>query len=563
MLHTVKLSIVLGLMILFANTAEAASLFFVPATGEFGVGNTLTVDLKIDSEGVGLNAAQATIRFPKDTLTVSSIDKTGSTFSFWLEEPTFSNEDGVISFVGGTPYGVSGASIQVIHIVFTTKGSGSAPLTIADSAITASDGSGTNILSKTNDAVFTISPTTTKPATPAPAVPAPKQITREPVPASGLPGKPVLTVPLYTDPTVWSNLSNIFTASWELPRDISGVKTTLNKQPNFTPAERSEGLFDNKAFSALSDGIWYLHMRFENSIGWGDTTHYRIAVDTQTPLPFEITPKESETSDNPTPTFVFKANDALSSIKEYRLKIDNEDWIVVSEKDFRGSYQLPHQNPGKHHLVVQAVDQAGNSIENSIDYETLPIASPTFTFVTDKLFSEEAKGLSVKGTALPSTEILLALKQGDTLITDSTVSVDANGNWEFTFSDPLRHGRYIASIQNMDARGALSLVVDSPEMQVTGKYTNIILISFIALAGVIIAGGFIYKRRRERTALRIDVAESDATKVFKMIEADVEKLNRARETATPVNTEFAIKKLEEDVKKMGGYVKEEIKRAKE
>lgn len=560
MLRTIKFGILFGSIALFANTASAASLFFVPATGEFGVGSKITVDLKIDSEGAGLNAAQATIRFPKDTLTVTSIDKTGSTFNFWLEEPTFSNEEGVISFIGGTPYGISGASIQVIRVIFTSKGSGSAPLTIADAAITASDGSGTNILSKTNDSVFTISPTVTAAVA---AVPAPTQITREPAPAIGLPVKPVLTVPLYPAETEWHNVSNIFTAAWELPRDISSVRTALNKRPNFTPAEESEGLFDNETFSALPDGTWYFHTRFANNIGWGPVAHYRIAVDTKPPLPFEITSTESETSDNPAPTFAFKASDALSGLNEYRIRIDNENWIIVPAKDFKGSYQLPLQNPGKHHLVIQAVDRASNSIENTADFETLPIALPTFTFVTDTLFSEESKGLTVKGTALPGTEILLSLKMGDAIIMNSIVPVDTNGNWEFTISDPLRNGRYMASIQNRDARGALSLVVNSTEIQVTGKYTNIITVSFIVLMGALIGGWWFYKTRRERASLRLDVAESDTAKVFKMIEADVEKLNRARETPTTLDDEFAIQKMEENVKKMGGYIKEEIKRAKE
>lgn len=559
MLRTIKLSFVFGLAALFANTAEAASIFFVPGTGEFGVGGKITVDLKIDSEGEGLNAAQATLRFPKETLQVTSVEKTNSAFNFWLEEPTYSNDDGVISFVGGTPYGISGASIEVLRVTFTSKGSGAAPITIVDSAITASDGSGTNILSKTNDALFTISPTAT---TPTLVVPAPKQITREPTPASGLPEKPIITIPLYTDPNAWSNLSNTFTANWALPSDISGVNTAINKDLNFVMDEQSAGLFDNKTFGALSDGTWYLHVRFKNSIGWGPTAHYRIAIDTQPPLPFQISTNESETSDNPSPTFIFKTSDALSGLRGYRMRAGTGNWVVIPTKGFSGSFALPINNPGKYHVIIQAVDLAGNSIENSIDHETTAIASPTFTFVTTNLFSEEAQGLSVKGTAIPSTEILLALKSGDAIIASSTIAVDVQGNWEYTFSDPLRNGTYVASIQNKDARGARSLVVNSSSIQVTGRYTNIILVSFAILIGAIIAGYWYYKKRREQTALRLDVAESDASKVFKMLENDIEKLNHARSTPTLVDDEFIIKKLAENVKKMGVYIKEEINRAK-
>lgn len=559
MLRTTSFTVILGTIMLFANTAEAASIFFTPTTGEFGLNKEIAVDLKIDSESVGINATQATIHFPKDTLEVKSIDKTDSIFDFWLEDsPSFSNQDGIISLFGGKQgYGVSGASLQVLHIVFTSKGSGTATVTITDAAITASDGSGTNVLNKTLEAAFTVSPTSV-----AATITPPTQIKREPVAPSGLPIKPVLNVPLYGNPAEWYDHSNIFTASWALPLDISGVATAINKQPAYSPSE-SEGLFDNKMFSALSDGIWYLHARFKNDIGWGATAHYRLAVDTKTPLPFEITSSESEATDNPTPTFTFKASDALSGIREYRVRVDNENWTTVPEKDFKGSYKLAPQAPGRHRLTIQAVDNAGNSIENGLYYETLPLESPTFTFTTDKLFSDEAKGLSFKGTALPSTEILFLLKNGNTLIAESTVAVNAQGNWEYTFSDPLRNGRYIASIQNRDARGALSLVVASGEIQVTGKYTNTIIVLLVVLVGALLGGYFFYKARRERTALRVQVAERDTANVFKMIETDIDKLNKARGTETPADDEFITKKLGDNVKKMGSYIKDTINRAKE
>lgn len=557
MSRNLKIGILFGVMALFANTAQAASLFFVPGTGEFGLEKEIVADLKIDSEGTGINAAQATIRFPKDMLAVKSVDKADSTFNFWLEEPTFSNEEGVISFVGGTPYGVSGASLQTLRITFTTKSSGVATVTIVDAAVTASDGSGTNVLFKTNDAAFTVAATVT-PLTVTPPI----QIKREPEAASGLPAKPAVKVSLYPDPALWHNLSNIFTATWELPRDVSDIATAINKQPNFSP-EKSEGLFDNKIFSALSDGVWYLHIRFKNDIGWGATSHYRLAVDTKAPIPFEITSSESETSDNPTPSFNFKTSDALSGLREYRVRIDNENWTVTPLKGFSGSFKLPNQIPGKHRLTIQAVDNADNSIENVVEFEILPLASPTFSFVTESLFSEEAKGVTAKGTALPSTEILLSLKKGTAIITSTVIPVDAQGNWEFTFGNPLRNGSYVVSIQNRDARGALSLVVDSPEISVAGKYTNVIIISFIVLFSAIVGGWWSHKTRRERASLRLDVAESDAAKVFKMIEADVEKLKKADTTPTPADDQFIAQKLGENVKKMGAYLKEEIQRAKE
>ena len=557
MLRTTSFTIILGTAIFFANGAQAATLFFTPGTGEFGLNKEIVADLKIDSDGVGVNAGQATIRFPKDMLEVKSVDKTDSAFNFWLEEPSFSNADGVITFVGGTPYGISGASINVLHITFLAKSSGTAKLSFADSAVTASDGSGTNVLSKSAEAAFTITGETVPPV-----ITPPTQIKREPVAPSGLPVKPSLAVPLYSDPALWYNHSNTFTASWTLPLDISLVATTINKQPAYSPSE-SEGLFDSKMFSALSDGVWYLHVRFKNDIGWGPVAHYRIAVDTKTPLPFEVTTNESEATDNPTPTFSFKASDALSGLREYRARVDNGNWVAIPTKDFKGSYKLAQQIHGKHHLTIQAVDNAGNSIEDTFDYETIPLESPTFTFATEKIYSNTSAGLSFSGTALPSTEILFTLKKGNAIVTEKTIPVDISGNWVFAYSDTLRNGRYVATIQNKDARGALSLVVTAPEIRVTGKYTIAIIITLVVLIGALVSGYFFYKTRRERTSLRIQVAERDTANVFNMIKTDIQKLEDAQKTPTPADDEFIADKLKKNVEKMGSYVKDEIGRAKE
>jgi len=571
-LYTIPISITLGALLLFAHTANAASFFFAPTTGTFGVGSKFTVDLKIDSEGVGMNAGQATIRFPKETLEVSSVDKGSSTFNFWLTDPTFSNQDGVISFAGGTPYGISGASMQVLRITFTSKGSGDAPLTIVDAAITASDGSGTNILSKTGEGAFTISPTAAK-VTPAP-IPAPQQIVRKAVPASSLPEQPILIVPLYPDPTRWYNIENIFTAQWDLPREITGINTGLNKQPNSTPAESSEGLFDSKTFDALPEGARYLHVRFRNSAGWGPTAHYRLAVDTKPPLPFEITSPESEKSEAPSQLLQFRTSDALSGLSMYQIKVNDADWIIVPAQDFSGEYRITFNEPGKHHIIVKALDQAGNSIENSIDHEVTPIASPAFTFTSKDVFSDQPIGLSVKGTAFPDTEVLLLLKTNGSLIASSTALVNTQGNWEYTFTDPLRNGVYTVSIQNKDTRGALSLFVDSSEITVTEKpifqfgpivFTKqgaIILLILLIIVGIS-GGWWFYERRREKIALRLAVAESDTAKVFQIIETNLEKLNKARETSTTADDEFITQKMQEDVKKMSGYVKKAITKVQE
>lgn len=567
------------------HVAQAATLFITPPTSQIGVGEKMTIDLKIDSEGVSINAAQAIIRFPKDTLEVVSVDKTASSsFSFWLEEPNFSNTDGTISFTGGTPYGISGSSIQVLKIIFAAKGSGSGTITISDSAITASDGSGTNVLSKTVDAAFAVVakkeiPTIPQiqeiiPATPRiqEVIPKPQPIVRKAVPTGKLPIKPIIQVSLYPDETKWYNLTSQFNVSWDLPGDVSEVSTALNKQPNFLPI-KSEGLFDNKTLAALSDGIWYFHVRFQNNLGWGPTTHYRLAIDTQPSLGFEIAIVEGEATDNPMPTLQFKTNDALSGLKEYQVRIGDGDLIRIPAADFGGSFQLPLQAPGTNRIVVKAVDQADNSIEDGVTLEIIPIASPTITFITKELFSDEEKGLTVKGTALPTANVFVRVYRKEALVADGTMHSDEKGNWEFTFDQAFKNGSYKATAQSQDARGALSLVVDSAAVTVKskpiiqigplqlGKGGAALLLLSLLIAGF--GGGvWFYKKRQKKLALRVWLAESEVTKIFKLITEDVDRLSKAYQTPTSGDDEYAIKRIQENIKKMESYLQKGLEKIK-
>jgi hypothetical protein len=121
----------------FPAAAEAATMFLVPKTETVSIGDEWEVDLRIDSEDVGFNAAQAAIRFSKDLLEITKLDRSRSIFNIWLEDPIFSNEEGTISFIGGSTAGYSGKSLLVLKIIFKVKGTGVAEIIFSDGAVTA------------------------------------------------------------------------------------------------------------------------------------------------------------------------------------------------------------------------------------------------------------------------------------------------------------------------------------------------------------------------------------------------------------------------------------------
>lgn len=146
-----KILVILSIM-LFLSAADKilaadASLFIEPAQGSYHAGDIFSLKIKLNSDGIAINAARAEISFPARLMSVKSISKLGSIFQLWPEEPSFSNTNGTISFGGGLPApGFNGiGTIAVVN--FEAKASGTANFNITDGQILAADGRGTDILS--------------------------------------------------------------------------------------------------------------------------------------------------------------------------------------------------------------------------------------------------------------------------------------------------------------------------------------------------------------------------------------------------------------------------------
>ncbi len=342
--------------------AHAATLDLSTSKETFVIGDTFTVDIKLRSADVGVNAAQATLSYPRDILQVTSLDRSTSVFSFWLQGPEYSNDTGKVSFIGGAQNGVSGQDLEILRIAFKVKGAGAVRLVFSDGAVTASDGSGTNVLSAMNGLELT---SITKQDA---ALIKPPQIVRPAVPSGALPAKPKVSVPLYPDPTGWYAHNSKFLAQWDLPNDVTAVATAVNRQPSFNPTE-SEGLFDNQTFAPLDDGIWYLHVRFRNALGWGTAAHYRIGIDTAPPINLLVESLDGLKTEDVAPAITFSAKDQPSGIALFKIFVDGE--LATTSTAVEHHYVLPQQTFGTKKVLVQAVDNAGNTTEARLSIEIL------------------------------------------------------------------------------------------------------------------------------------------------------------------------------------------------
>jgi uncharacterized protein HemX len=160
---------------------------------------------------------------------------------------------------------------------------------------------------------------------------------------------------------------------------------------------------------------------------------------------------------------------------------------------------------------------------------------------------------------------------GSSVIANATAASDGSGNWEHTFNDQLVNGSYAVSAQSQDARGAQSLVVESPEIVVSSEPIlqlgaiklgagGASFLLLLLLVGGFSAGVWYWRKTQKRLSLRVGFAQTEITKIFNLIKGDVKNVTEAKKTESTSDDEYAINKLDENLKKMEGYLKRGIEK---
>lgn len=144
----------------WAFKARAAILYFEPKAGDYSRGDVFLVNLKIDTDREKINAGQVELLFPNDKLEVIEISQGNSIFTFWPQPPSFSNESGKITFVGGLPLGFEGeGKILTIafRVIFSENEKSFAEINFSpESQVLLNDGQGTKAKLETKKAIFTL-----------------------------------------------------------------------------------------------------------------------------------------------------------------------------------------------------------------------------------------------------------------------------------------------------------------------------------------------------------------------------------------------------------------------
>ncbi len=353
---------------IFPGIVSAAEIAILPSTGTYSVGQSFTVTIQTNPQGKSVNAVEAKFGFDNTKLSVVSISKTGSVFSLWTTEPTFSNTAGTIDFGGGSPTPFSARS-NLITVTFRVLKEGSGTVTVSAGSVLAADGLGTDVYTAPVNATYTLTAATTPTPTPTPETPAEEEPEEEGTDATitfgDPPRAPEAGSTVFLDPEVWyATKSGIFT--WEVPFDVDVLALDMSTSSEFEPKTVYDPPIEQLSLSdeLLVDGIQYLTMQYKNTVGWGAILHRKIMIDMIPPDSFIVNVRAGN-SPSAFPLLTFEAVDTTSGIQKYEMTIAGGEPIEITPDEAKLGYLLKDLEDGTYTVKVVAYDFAGNKMESS------------------------------------------------------------------------------------------------------------------------------------------------------------------------------------------------------
>ena len=441
--------IVCGLfaVLIWHGAARAATLSIFPNAGTYAPDSQFTADVRVTSSDQPINAVSGTVSFPSDKLQVVSVSKTGSIISLWVQDPSFSNSDGTITFEGAilNP-GFQGTNGEVVRITFRTLTPGTAPLGFPVASVLANDGQGTNVLQKTGTASFSISQ--------ANAVPTPGSETHSEANTAFAPEIHSATNP---DSSQWyANANPEF--SWQVASSTTAVRLGYGASSSGLPTVLYAYPVASKQLQNVSDGSWYFNVQLKDASGWGGVGHFKFNVDNSPPVVASLSVASQTDVLDPYARVFINAQDAMSGVDSYAFQVDQANSVTVpADKIGNGQYALGPEKPGVHTLVVRVIDRAGNAASASADFAINPLAEPEVSDYTHEIQTSEP--LSISGTGIPGTMVEIWIKQSaeSNFAQQYEARVDANGSFFFATQDIRQNGTYSFWLVSRSDQGAESL----------------------------------------------------------------------------------------------------------
>jgi hypothetical protein len=369
-----KYSILIVVLVVFfggVHLTLAADIYLSAPNSEVRVGSTLTSVVYVNSSDKTINSAEGVITFPTDILSVESISLGGSIFSIWVEQPSFSNSTGIISFNGGVPNpGFIGNNGSVIRINFKAKKTGIVNLAFTGASVYANDGLGTDVTSGRRGLSIEVVP-----------VQQVEVIQKNPIsqPISSVTTLQI-TSPTHPNQELWYKDSGpIF--RWKVPADVDAIQTGIDNNTSGSPRVTYSPAINEKSVKDLKDGIWYFKVRARKDGNWSPISTYITRIDSTPPKNNEVA--FSYYDDKKILSISADIIDEVSGLDYYEIYINDSLVKKVASADFvNGNYSIVVNTPGDNRVKLVAVDRAGNSVESLGAFQTtaapekiLPITS--------------------------------------------------------------------------------------------------------------------------------------------------------------------------------------------
>lgn len=497
----------------FVSVAQAATLSVSPGTGVYTSNSNFTVRVIVNTSGKPINAAEGTLSFNPSELSVVSVNRSGSIFNLWVAEPSFSNSGGTISFSGGLPSGYTGSSGNIMTVTFKAKGSGASKVSFSSASVLANDGAGTNVLTSMNGGTFTI-----QAAAPTPEA---EEVIVEYVAPANTPGAPSVTSSTHADQKQW-HTSKGAVLNWSVPDGVIAVRTLLDSRATAVPTKVYDSPIRTITLNDLDEGVSYFHVQFKNADGWGKVSHYRLAVDSQKPTEIKISKPENADTNNPEQQLLVEVTDATSDVTKFKVQVDGGEMFEVTRDNATGTIKLPSVGPGYHTVIIEAFDEAGNSIIGNYSFDVESFEKPIFTEYPQEI-NEQVIPV-IKGTTRPNAIVEITLTKVGTEPVTYQVTADGSGVFTFIPEGKFSTGVYELKARATDAYGAQSL--DSDTIRIAVQQSGFIrvgtllvsylsvIIPLIALAGLAVAGSWYMVMYLRRFRKQISRESSEALEIL-------------------------------------------------
>lgn len=326
----------------FCFSSEAATLYLLPSSQSVYQGETMLLEVRLNTEGEEINAAEVKINFPQEIFQAVDTNRGNSIFSLWVQEPVISFGQGEVSFAGGVPNGFRGDGLLASFILGASS-LGSANVNFDQSSqVFLNDGKGT----AANLVFLEGSYEVIKPEA----------------------NLPKILCATHPDQNKWFR-SPVIHLHWDL---IEGAQYSfqLSKDPLSEPdtiADRPAGelkWIGDMEYAAVEDGIWYFSLRQKlPGADWSKKISYRVMVDSTPPEPFKLEIGKDPSMFDGKYFLSFSATDKSSGIDHYEVFEERKKTfgkeIAAKWQRVASPYVLKDQEL-KSIIRVKAIDRAGN-----------------------------------------------------------------------------------------------------------------------------------------------------------------------------------------------------------